>query len=686
MPLKRLLDRARRVRAGLNEARFARAVSTVGSGLTLDGAGWVENLGTLTIGRNFAMSSRIVPTRLKVGRDALLSIGDDVSVGFGTVVSAARRIVIGSGVRLGPYVSIVDDNIGDPDLSVARSGAEPIEIGDDADLGPRVTVLKGARIGMGATVTAGSVVAGIVPPGATATGIPARIVSQPKLPHDALYYAALSNPAKEAIVTDTRQVSYAELWRRIGCVGRALAAPEHGLKAGDRVLFLTGSKVDFLTVFYACLTRGLVAVPLTDGAARATVLDLAEACEARVLVAERALVDAFTPPLPKQLKVLDPVELLSVPAAPSSRFERDFVNERIAPNDTALLLFTSGTTAKKKAVRLTHHNLNEATRNINAFMRIDPSIREFVAIPLGHSFGLGRARAVFAVGGTLVLQDGPLNPAAMVKMIESQRCDALSVVPAGLALFQGPLEALLRRVGPRLKVLELGSAPMSATDKRRLLELFPNARVCMHYGLTEASRSAFMEFRAEQHKLDTVGRASPNVTLTLVNPDGTEAAPGEPGEIVVKGAHVTAGYWNNELLNARAFTEDGAFRTGDYGVLDADGYLRLLGRNDEMINSGGIKISPLELEAKIREVYPQLDCCVVGVPDPAGLAGEVPVVAYAGDGVPPLNDFLLALAQRVERPKLPYALVQVAKIPRTDNGKAIRKELRRLLVSVPRPQ
>ncbi|MDB4997602.1 MAG: AMP-dependent synthetase and ligase, partial [Myxococcaceae bacterium] len=484
-------------------ARFAKSVSRVGDGFSLEGAPVIERQGTLEIGSGFRLSSRFAVSRLRVAKGAALTLGNDVDIAFGAVLAAYREITIGDRVSIGPYVSIVDANMGDPDMGDEVSAASPIRIGNDVQIGSRVTILKGSQIGDGAVITAGSVVAGYVPPHATASGNPAQVVRDAALAqsalvpsalvpsalvHEALHATVVRGPSKPAIVTGDQPLAYGALWARVAVIARALAAAKVGL--GDRVLFFTTSKSDFLAAFYACLARGAVAVPVTEGAARATVVDLASASGARVLVTERELIARFSPPLPD----LSIVDLGALAHDPSARGARDFVVTGLTGDSPALIMFTSGTTSKKKAVLLSHANLTQATININAFMKIDGRICEYVSIPLSHSFGLGRARAVFAVGGALVVQDGFLNAASMAKAIERHACNALSVVPASLALFTGKLEPLLRRIGPQIRTIELGSAFMSPEHKKSLLEIFPNARICMHYGLTEASRSAFMEF------------------------------------------------------------------------------------------------------------------------------------------------------------------------------------------------
>jgi long-chain acyl-CoA synthetase len=658
-------------------ARQVQAFCTSGgAGLTVEGAPFVENEGRLVFGQRVTVSSRYAPTRLRVGEGATLSIGDDVHIGFGSVLSASREIAIGHRVRVEPYVFVVDANMGDPDMGAELSDAVPIHIGDDVMLGARAVVLKGSRIGRGAVITPGSVVSGVVPPGAVVSGNPGQVMrpARPALAHEMLLARAAIHPQKPAVISGARELSYAALCERVRAIAGALVSGPARTLPGEAVLFLTSAKVDFIAAFYACLAAGAVAVPVPDGAARATLVDLADASGARTIVTDRAILKTFSPPVDEErFRIIYADEVRAAPGAPFPAAVNAW--------SPAMILFTSGTTAKKKAVLLSHGNVAQATRNINEFVKISEQTREYVAVPLYHSFGLGRVRAVLAVGGTLVVAEGPLNPAAMIQTIERQQCNALSTVPAGLAMFSGKLESVLCRIGPRIEVIELGSAFMSPRQKGALLDIFPRARVCMHYGLTEASRSTFLEFRSESHKLDTVGRPAPNVTVEIRDQEERPCPPGEQGEIVVRGGHVTAGYFGDEERTRGSFTQDGAFRTGDFGFLDDEGYLHLLGRKDELINKGGIKISPLELEEKLREAYPDLDFCVVGMPDPEGLAGEVPVMAYVGATQLSLGDVLSALAQRVERSKLPSAVVKVDSIPRTANGKPMRRVLREQLTS-----
>ncbi len=668
----------------------------IGENPIIEGSPYVECLGEIEIGDRFTLHSRPVQSQLMAARGAQIKIGADVCIGFGAVFGAKRSIVVGNRVRAGAYVTVVDADGADwarVALDEAFDDPSPaaVVIEDDVVIGNGVSILKGARIGHGAQILAHSVVIDDVPAQAVASGNPARPIVAPSAhPKRSIPYPALATkstgvvsldlqrvcetrPDATAILCDDRRVTYAMLSNRIAALTSALAGAKLGRR--ERCVFQVEDKCEYLASFYAIISLGAIAVPMGAAAAPKSVVEVANECSATIILTDRAheerlrACDDTTPPM----LVVETIDD-GVPRAWSPR--------KMASSAPALIMFTSGTTSKRKAVLLTHKNLTQATTNINEFMGIPDGIREYVAIPLSHSFGFGRARCVFARGGTLVLQNGFFNPPAMVDAIIKNRCQGLSAVPATLALFGQNLQSQLAEAAKHVYFVELGSAFMSVSQKARLVELFPNARVCMHYGLTEASRSTFLEFGTERDKLDTVGRASPNVKVQICNPDGKILGPNEPGEIVIGGGHVTAGYWGNDDLNQRVFLPKGYFRTGDFGTIDAAGYVRLLGRKDEMINMGGIKISPLEVEQAIRRVYPDADICVLGLPDPAGVVGDIPVVAYARASAVDMTLGVLttALADSLDRTKLPHQVVAVDRLPKTENGKVIRSELRKMIL------
>jgi long-chain acyl-CoA synthetase len=491
--------------------------------------------------------------------------------------------------------------------------------------------------------------------------------------HQYLFESARRHADRTALIYDGSELRYAQMAERIRAIGDLLS--DAGLRKGDRVAILLADKRRFILSVFAAMSRGLVAVPIPQGTTAAVVESVLLDCEPAALVTSAQDLSDLPASLHQQIRCRLLVDL-DPPFALPARTELPLDGD-----DLALILYTSGTTGPRKGVLLTHRNLVQSTLNTNAFMRVNEGIRELVALPLAHSFGFGRTRSVLFAGGTLVLTSGPLNPLAIIQAALLHHCNGLSAVPAGIAQMMR-LEALMRRIGPQMRFVELGSSPMPADRKRRLAEIFPWARICMHYGLTEASRSTFLDFRADRDRLETVGRAAPSVEIAVRDERGGVVAAGSSGEISIRGPHVARGYWKDPALSRARFTEDGWFRTGDFGFLDNDGYLYLLGRRDDVINVGGHKVTPLEVESAIREIHPDVDVCVVGVPDPAGIQGEVPVLCYVSNAGRTLevDELAHALSGRLHDDHLPRAVYRLDRLPRSDGDKVLRRELRKLLI------
>jgi long-chain acyl-CoA synthetase len=479
--------------------------------------------------------------------------------------------------------------------------------------------------------------------------------------------------SNEALIVDGSSATYADLARTVGAA--ILYLKQAGVRPGDRVAFESRNKLTFIQTFFGIVSAGAIAVPIYDGATVQTVAEIVGRTRPRLLLSDRDLaIGANVVQLPVMFEVLPDL------ATALEEMEGSHIGDDAA----ALIMFTSGTTARKKGVILSHGNLCQAVRNINTAMGIDETVREYVTMPLYHSFGLGRLRCVISVGGTLAMNSGPFSPLALAQSVRKNAINAMSGVPAVFATLIELFGPVLESIGAQINVVEIGSAEMPRAHKERLLKLMPNARIFMHYGLTEASRSAFIEFRSQASRIDTVGTAAPNVDITIRDDDGRELPHGQFGEIVVSGRHVCVGYLDSSDVQRQRLCPEGFF-TGDFGCLDAEGFLTLSGRKDDMINYAGIKISPLEVERYLTDVLKGCDFAVVGVKDPKGLVGETPVLAWAqlpatrNRGLD--NRTIASLADAVlDNAYLPRQIVEVEQIPRTVNGKVKRSELRDLLI------
>lgn len=285
----------------------------------------------------------------------------------------------------------------------------------------------------------------------------------------------------------------------------------------------------------------------------------------------------------------------------------------------AQVTFTSGTEGKPKGIVLSYKNLADAAQRIINEMGLTSDVREYVGIPVTHSFGMARIRVISAVGGKSYLPPRGFDPLELSRMLAAGEVNSLSAVPTLLRILLQRPEAI-GEAGKKLRWMEIGSQYMSAAEKRAIRELFPNARIVQHYGLTEASRSTFLQISsAPDDRLESVGHAVGH----------TEVGISPEGRIRIRGPHVAQ--WRIEGDQLRALTgPDGWFLTSDLGHVE-DGYVYFDGRADDLINTGGVKVNPDLLEAQIGKLLPSGGKVVVAkVPD--ALRGEgVLVVAESAD-------------------------------------------------------
>jgi acyl-coenzyme A synthetase/AMP-(fatty) acid ligase/peptidoglycan/LPS O-acetylase OafA/YrhL len=284
----------------------------------------------------------------------------------------------------------------------------------------------------------------------------------------------------------------------------------------------------------------------------------------------------------------------------------------------AQVSYTSGTEGEPKGILLTYANLADAAERIIEQMQMTAEVREYVGVPATFSFGLARYRAISAVGGQAYLPPRGFDPLELARMLAAGQVNALSAVPTLLrVLLAAP--TVIGEAGKHLRWMEIGSQHMTADEKRAVRELFPNALIVQHYGLTEASRSTFLQISgAPSDLLESVGRPVGQTEVNL----------SDDGRIRIRGPHVAKSRIDagglHDLRDA-----DGWLQTNDLGHL-RDGYLFFDGRADDLINCGGLKVNPDQLEDRIRaRLEPATRIAVAKVPD--AQRGDGVLVAVQGD-------------------------------------------------------
>jgi long-chain acyl-CoA synthetase len=476
----------------------------------------------------------------------------------------------------------------------------------------------------------------------------------PLLEH--VFARALTAPFQPAFISAQRTTTWQDFAALIRSGAQILL--DAGVRRGDKIIIKGPNCLEWAVCYFAAHAAGAIAVPVETEARVDTLEHVRARTGAKLVVTSSSSISLSHFSAPFNVGGVVAKEGLA----------------QLRPDDVADILFTTGTTAAPKGVVLSHANIAHAARNTSAFLGQRADDIELVPIPLSHSFGLGRLRCAALVGTALVLEAGLKNPLAVLQALEKSRATGLALVPAGFALLRRLTKDRLGQAGRHLRYVEIGSAALQADVRDWLIASLPGVRLCHHYGMTEASRAAFVELGTEAGRGGSIGRASPNVVLTIRDDQGNVLPRGAEGEIWVEGGMVVGAYLDDASLT-RANIVAGRIRTGDLGAESSDGFFYLKGRRSDVINVGGLKVAPTEIESLLNEYEGIAESACVACPDE--IAGERVVAFYVAEASVDHQALGVWLRERgLEPHKVPARFERISALPKTSSGKLLRRTLR----------
>jgi long-chain acyl-CoA synthetase len=475
---------------------------------------------------------------------------------------------------------------------------------------------------------------------------------------------------RPAVRLDDTVLTYRDLCDSSGRMAALLSA--RGIGPGDRVAVMLPNVPPFATVYYGILRAGAVVVPMNPLLKEREVAYYLGDSAASLIVAwpgcaDDATAGAFRAGVPALIVDASfDAELASV--APV-----DGAAER-SGTDTAVILYTSGTTGQPKGAELSHGNLSMNTEVMATdLVRVGPQDVVFGGLPLFHSFGqtCGLNTAV-KVGACLTLVSR-FVPGTVLDVLERDRVTVFEGVPTMYVALLGE-PGLDQRDLSALRVCVSGGAALPVEVMREFERVF-GCVILEGYGLSETSPVASFNHPDRPRKAGSIGTPVRGVRMRVVDEFGADVPPGEVGEIVIRGHNVMKGYWRRDEATAEAIP-DGWFRSGDLARVDEDGYFFIVDRRKDLIIRGGYNVYPREIEEVLYEHPAVAEAAVVGVPDPA-LGEEVgaAVVVRPGVSVEPeeLRDFVKG---QVAAYKYPRRVWLVASLPKGPTGKVLKREIR----------
>lgn len=474
---------------------------------------------------------------------------------------------------------------------------------------------------------------------------------------------ARKTPAELCVADGFGEYTYAMVWENVCTLARFLCW--EGVKEKDCIMVECTQDARFLICDLACELIGAVFVPVEHKASQDRVQVIAQDTDAKFFLyinlydipAEQISLDTV---FENMKESHEPVDVLKLPDG----------------NNTAEILYTTGTTGKSKGIEITNANNIALAENVKYGTEMKAGNRELIPLPLSHSHGLRCCYANFLNGSAVVLLEGVSNVKLVFEMIEKYHVTSMDLSPSAVMVLAKLSKGRFWELSPQMDYIQVGTAFLKEETKEILIQNFPSTRLYNFYGSTESGRTCVLDFNKERNKPGCIGRPTRNATFMITDEARNPIVSSEDnmGLLASAGSMNMVGYWKQPDLT-RQIMKDGYVYTNDMGYIDEDGYIYVLGRKDDVINYKGIKISPEEIEEKVLK-YPGITDCAC-VPKSDMISGQIPKLFVVVEERERLDKALLLqfLQVYIDDNKMPKEIEIIDEIPRTYNGKIQRSKL-----------
>lgn len=485
---------------------------------------------------------------------------------------------------------------------------------------------------------------------------------------------------------DGREFNNREFDRRVNRMAHALG--KLGLVKGDRIAVLMINSSEFLEIFFACAKTGVIMVPLNFRLAAPELIYIIRDSAPRALI--------YSPDFAQKVAAIKAARLCL------SRYLRhgsgrlsedqelsDFISqlpedeqapaEEVAINDPLFIMYTSGTTGDPKGAMLSHGNILFGAIHSLVGYGMDKTFKSLVVAPLFHMGALAAsATPVIYAGGSLVLKTF-YNASEVIKLIQKEKINYMFAVPVMFQMMARSDEWDAADFS-HVRYFISGGASIPV-DVIRKYQNEKGVGFVQGYAMTETQRLTSLDLADSIPKAGSVGKEVFHIDLRIVDSNGRDVGAGEPGEILVRGPNVFLGYWNRPAETAKAM-EGGWFHTSDMGRRDADGFVYIIGRKQELIISSGENIYPAEVERVIQAVPQVKEAAAVAMPEPEKRGEVVAAFVTLKDGQAITEQELInALQGQIAEFKIPKRVFFLEEFPRNAAGKVLKKELQKKITA-----
>ncbi|MCQ2547137.1 MAG: acyl--CoA ligase [Clostridia bacterium] len=490
-----------------------------------------------------------------------------------------------------------------------------------------------------------------------------------------LAHNAIKYPDRLCLADAKAALTYKETWDSV--CGLAMKLDSMGVAREKCVIVECNQSADYMIWEFAIQLLKGIFVPLEKNAALSRILEITAETDAILHVANREVPElgalphmdiseatAFALGCERNGVYYASIEDLEVIDFPKSQ-------------DVSEILFSTGTTGKSKGIVLTHGNDVAIAENVCNGVKMKSENVEMIPMPTSHSHGLRRTYANMANGSSVIFVDNLMLLKKVFAMMDEYNVTSMDLSPSMLGIIFKLSKDRIGDYADVMDYIQLGSAPLSEEDKSHLSRILPKTRLYNFYGSTEAGCSCLMDFNGADKPKGCIGKPATNAEFIVVdeNRQPIESSIDNPGFLASRGAINMKEYFKAPELTKEAMPEGDYIYTKDMGYIDEEGYVYMLGRKDDVINFGGVKISPEEIESMVIKNDIIADCACVPVDDP--ITGQAPklYITLEKDAEYDAKVFKGFLAEVLDANKQPKFIEIIDEIPRTFNGKIKRKDL-----------
>ncbi len=482
---------------------------------------------------------------------------------------------------------------------------------------------------------------------------------------EAVFAHAEAQGEKLCLADEKCEVTYSE-YKSLICRLAAVLKNE-GISKDDKVVIEASQTVEFLGMELALQLLGAVFVPLERNCSKEKALRVAQAAEASLVI------------MLKETEPAEGIRLITMKEITEAAQSATELSDYSLPEkeDMSELLFSTGTTGKEKGIIITHKNDIALAENVIHGVKLLKDNVELIPSPLNHSHGLRRYYGNMVQGATVILVSSVMNVIGFFGMMDKYGVNSIDLVPTALSVLLKLSKGKFAEYKDVLRYIQFGAAPLSDNDKKIIRELLPNTHLYNFYGSTESGCICIYDFNDGVDKPKCIGKPAHNAKIIIVDDDRNEIVSSEnnTGLLASFGDMNMSGYWKDEEETAKALINGGIY-SNDEAYYDGDGDIILLGRKGDVINVGGNKVSPDEIEDVTKKHPSVADCGCIGVKDE--LKGSVPKLFVQVKAGAEFDAIAIRrhLQNNLEPYKVPNLIVQIDKIPRSFNGKLLRRELK----------